>query len=300
VTTLQERMREELVRRDFSASAFRTYLHAVEAFQKWADKPLEELGPDELRRYHGHLLEERKLAKTTVVTHISALRFLYVRVLKRRDMKEDLIYPKRPKQLPVVMSPEEVGLLIDSAKNLFHRAMLMTLYGAGLRRSELCRLKVANIDSKRMMLRIEQGKNRVDRDVPLSQQLLETLREYWRWMRPATYLFPGTENGWRADKPITSKVIWEAVRDAKVKAGIQKRVTPHTLRHSYATHLLEAGADLRTIQLLLGHADISHTTRYLHLSQKHLQAAPNPLAEIKVSSVKQAAPFNTRHRYIAL
>jgi len=283
MTTLQLRMREELVRRDFSESAIRTYLHAVESFRRWAGKRLDHLGPDDMRRYQVYLLEERKLAKTTVVTHISALRFLYVRMLKRRNMKEDLPYPKRPKKLPVVLSPEEVGRLIDSAKNLFHRAMLMTLYAAGLRRSELCRLKVANIDSARMMLRLEQGKNRVDRDVPLSNELLQTLREYWRWMRPKTYLFPGTVNGWRADKPITSKVIWEAVRDATRKAGIDKHVTPHTLRHTYATHLLEAGADLRTIQLLLGHADLSHTTVYLHLSQKHLQAAPNPLTQIKVS-----------------
>lgn len=300
MTTLQLRMREELVRRDFSESGLRTYLGAVEAFRQWLGKRLDHAGPDDMRRYHAYLLEERKLAKTTVVTQISALRFLYVRVLKRRNMKEDLPYPKRPKTLPVVLSPEEVGRLIDSAKNLFHRAMLMTLYGCGLRRAELCRLKVANIDSKRMMLRIEQGKNRVDRDVPLSQELVETLREYWRWMRPATYLFPGTEKGWRADKPITSKVIWEAVRDAARKAGIPKRVTPHTLRHSYATHLLEAGADLRTIQLLLGHADISHTTKYLHLSQKHLQAAPNPLAQIQVSSAKRTPLFNTRHKLILL
>lgn len=287
MTTMIERMREELVRRSFSPSATRSYLHAVEAFQQWAGKPLEKLGPDDMRRYHLYLLEERKLANATIVLCISALRFLYVRVLKRRDMKEDLPYPKRQKKLPVVLLPEEVGRLIDSAKNLFHRAMLMTLYAAGLRRSELCRLKVANIDSQRMMLRVEQGKNRVDRDVPLSNELLLTLREYWRWMRPKTYLFPGTVDNWRADKPITSKVVWEAVREATLKAGIQKRVTPHTLRHTYATHLLEAGADLRTIQLLLGHADLSHTTVYLHLSQKHLQAAPNPLTQIKISGTAQ-------------
>jgi integrase/recombinase XerD len=178
MTTLQQRMREELVRRSFSPSATRTYMHAVEAFHQWAGKPLDELGPEDLRRYHLYLLEERKLANATIVLCISALRFLYVRVLKRRDMKEDLPYPKRHKKLPVVLSPEEVGRLIDSAKNLFHRAMLMTLYAAGLRRSELCQLKVANIDSKRMMLRVEHGKGGVDRDVPLSEELLQTLREY--------------------------------------------------------------------------------------------------------------------------
>ena len=150
-----------------------------------------------------------------MANHVAALRFLYVRVLKRRELKEDLPYPHYPKhkrRLPVILSQEEVSRLIDSAKNLFHYAMLLTMYSAGLRRSELCRLKVSNIDSQRMMLRIERGKGDVDREVPLSQKLLETLREYWRWMRPKNYLFPGTVNGWRADKPITAKVIWEAVQ----------------------------------------------------------------------------------------
>jgi site-specific recombinase XerD len=276
-------MREELVRRNYSPSTLRTYLQAVEAFQQHAGKPLDDLGPDDIRHYQVHLLEDRKLANGTVVLHVSALRFFFIRVLKRRDMKEDLPYPKRLKRLPVVLSREEVGRLIDSTRNLFHRTMLLTLYAAGLRRSELCRLQVRNIDSQRMVLRIEHGKGGVDRDVPLSESLLQTLRDYWRWMRPKTYLFPGTVNNGRADKPITPKVIWEAVHAAAITAGIDKRVTPHTLRHTYATHLLEAGADLRTIQLLLGHADLSHTTIYLHLSQKHLQAAPNLLEQIQLS-----------------
>ena len=133
-----------------------------------------------------------------------------------------------------------------------------------------------------MVLRVERGKGGVDRDVPLSPTLLAALREYYRWMRPQTYLFPGTHDGWRTDKPITPRVVWEAVRFAARAAGITRRVSPHTLRHSYATHLLEAGADLRTIQLLLGHADLSHTTVYLHLSRRHLQAAPNPLEQLNV------------------
>lgn len=284
MTILLQRMREELVRRTYSETTIRSYLHAVETFRQHVQKRLDHLGPDDLRRYQVYLLEDRKLANGTVVIQISALRFFYMKVLKRRDMKEDLPYPKRLKQLPVVLSQEEVSRLIDSARNLFHRAMLLTMYAAGLRRSELCCLKVSNIDSRRMMLRIERGKNGVDRDVPLSPKLLQTLREYWRWMRPKTYLFPGTQNGWRADKPITPKVIWEAVQQAAERADIQKHVTPHTLRHSYATHLLEAGADIRTIQMLIGHADLTHTTVYLHLSQKHLQAAPNPLDHVQVSS----------------
>jgi integrase/recombinase XerD len=291
-----QRMREELVRRTYSETTIRSYLHAVEAFRRHVQKRLDHLGPDDLRRYQVYLLEDRKLANGTVVIQISALRFFYMKVLKRRDMKEDLPYPKRLKQLPVVLSQEEVSRLIDSARNLFHRAMLLTMYAAGLRRSELCRLKVSNIDSRRMMLRIERSKNGVDRDVPLSHKLLETLREYWRWMRPKSYLFPGTRNGWRADKPITPKVIWEAVQQAANRAGIQKHVTPHTLRHSYATHLLEAGADIRTIQMLLGHADLTHTTVYLHLSQKHLQAAPNPLDHIRVPSTAQLQRSRRLHK----
>ena len=181
-----------------------------------------------------------------------------------------------------MLSQEEVSRLINSARNLFHDAMLLTMYSAGLRRSELCRLQVSNIDSQRMMLRIERGQGGVDRELPLRPTLLETLREYWRWMRPKTYLFPGTVNGWRADKPITPKVIWSAVQPAAQRAGIDKHVTPHTLRHCFATHLLEAGADLRTIQVLLGHKDIESTAIYLHLSRKHLQAAANSRDQIPV------------------
>ena len=173
MTILLQRMREELVRRTYSETTIRSCLHAVEAFRQHVGKRLDHLGPDDLRRYQVYLLEDRKLANGTVVIQISALRFFYIKVLKRRDMKEDLPYPKRLKRLPVVLSQEEVSRLIDCARNLFHRAMLLTMYAAGLRRSELCRLKVSNIDSKRMMLRIERSKNDVDRDVPLSAKLLE-------------------------------------------------------------------------------------------------------------------------------
>jgi len=217
-----------------------------------------------------------------VVTHVCALRFFCRHVLRRRNVHEDLPYPKRRDRLPVVLSPEEVQRLIAGAKNLYHRTLLLTLYGTGLRRAELCDLRVRNIDSQRMMLRVERGKGGRDREIPLSPTLLAALRDYYRWMRPQTYLFPGTRHGWRADAPITSKVVWDAVQYAVRKAGLEKRVTPHTLRHTYATHLLEAGADLRTIQLLLGHADLSHTTVYLHLSRRHLQAAPNPLEQLRV------------------
>jgi site-specific recombinase XerD len=164
-----------------------------------------------------------------------------------------------------------------------HRAMLMTLYATGMRRSELCQLRVADVDSQRMVIRVRHGKGGRDRDVLLTPKLLETLREYWRWLKPRTYLFPGMVNNWRADVPITSKVVWTAVNEARKRANISKRVSPHTLRHSFATHMLEAGADLRTIQVLLGHAKLADTTVYLHLSRRHLQAVASPLEAIEVS-----------------
>ena len=288
MTKFLERMRDELVRRNYAASTIRSYLRIVEDFHQYAGKRLDHLGPDDLRHYHAQLLEERKLAVRTVVQHVAAVRFLYCKTLKRRDMKEDLPYPRNyRRQLPVILSPGEVARVIDSARNLYHRAMLMTLYSCGLRRIEVCRLKVSDIDSQRMMLRITHGKGGVDRDVPLSPRLLETLREYWRWMRPKTYLFPGTENGWRADKPITAKMVWAAVHMAAKRAGITKHVSPHLLRHSYATHQLEAGMDLKTLQVLLGHEDLATTSRYLHLSQKHLQAVSTPLDRIGMKPATQ-------------
>lgn len=280
MTKLLQRLHDELVRRQYSPITVRSYVRIVEHFRRHTGGRLDRLGPDAIRQYHVSLIKEGRVSVETVVTHVCALRFFCRHVLRRRNVYEDLPYPKRRDRLPVVLSPEEVQRLIAGARNLYHRTILLTLYGAGLRRAELCELKVRNIDSQRMMLRVERGKGGRDREIPLSPTLLTALREYYRWMRPQTYLFPGTRQGWRADAPITSKVVWDAVQYAVRKAGIDKRVTPHTLRHTYATHLLEAGADLRTIQLLLGHADLSHTTVYLHLSRRHLQAAPNPLEQL--------------------
>ena len=165
----------------------------------------------------------------------AALRFLYVKTLRRPYLPEHIPFPKRPRQLPVVLSPEEVQRVIDSAENLMRRTMVMTLYSTGIRCSELCHLKVSDIDSERMVIHVHRGKGGRDRDVLLSPKLLETLREYWRWMKPRTYLFPGTAKNWRADKPITPKVVWKAVNEAGKRAGISKRVAPHLLRHSFAT-----------------------------------------------------------------
>jgi site-specific recombinase XerD len=272
-----------MVRRNYSPTTIRSYLHALDTCEQYhRRRRVDRLGPDALRRYQAYLFEKKKLAVGTVGLHVAALRFFFVRVLKRRELKEDLPTPKRHRRLPTVLSPDEVRRLIAGAKNLYHRTLLLMLYGTGLRRSELLQLKVGDIDSRRMVVRVERGKGGHGREVPLSPTLLAALREYYRWMRPQTYLFPGTQDGWRTDRPLTSKVVWEAVRFAARAAGIDRRVSPHTLRHSYATHLLEAGADLRTIQVLLGHADLTHTTVYLHLSPRHLQAAPNPLEHLHV------------------
>ena len=188
-----------------------------------------------------------------------------------------------------MLSIEEVSWLINAAGNLMQRALLMILYGTGMRRKEVSLVKITDIDSRRMIIRVERGKGGHDRDLPLSPVLLETLREYWKWKKPRTYLFP-SGNGHRGqDQPISDKTVWYACTEAARHAGITKRVTPHTLRHSWATHLLEAGTDLRTIQILLGHGDLETTAKYLHLSRKHLQAVRNPLDQLELSSVQQTS-----------
>jgi site-specific recombinase XerD len=276
-------MLEELQRRNYSPNTSRAYLRAVEEFARYFGKSPDKLGQQHLRQYQLYLLQDRELRVGTIVGRIAALRFFFVKVLRRAYRQIDLIYPKRPERLPTVLSQEEVAQLIDSANNLLDYAMLMTLYATGMRRAELTRLKVEDIDSQRMIIHIRQGKGNRDRDVPLPPRLLKTLREYWRWMKPTTYLFPGMVGNWRADKPLTPKCVWTAVQDAAKRAGIKKRVSPHTLRHSFATHLLENGADLRTIQLLLGHAELEATTVYLHLSRRHLQAVVNPIETMPTS-----------------
>ena len=283
MTHLRKQMLEELQRRNYAQNTARTYIKIIERFAKHFGRSPDRLGPEQIRAYQVHLFRDRHLSPGTVQQHVAALRFLYVKTLKRHYMHEHLPMPKRQRPLPDVLSLAEVQRLLDSASNLYHRAMLMTLYSTGMRRAEMCRLKVSDIDSERMIVHIRKGKGGRDRDVPLSQNLLETLREYWRWMKPKTWLFPGTVDHRRADVPITEKMTWAAARQAAHRAGIKKRVSPHILRHSYATHMLEAGADLRAIQMLLGHAKLEQTVVYLHLSQRHLKATANPLDTMTVS-----------------
>jgi integrase/recombinase XerD len=284
MTYLRKRMLEELQRRNYSSETIRSYLFAVKDFAAYFKNRPDQLGQEHLRQYQLHLLNERKLTVETIVGRIAALRFFFVKVLRRPYREIDLVYPKRPERLPVILSEEEVARLIESASTSYHRVILMTLYGTGLRREELCRLKVTDVDSQRMVIHVRQGKGHKDRDVTLSPRLLEMLRAYWKWRKPNIYLFPSYQRK-RREQPITSKTVYYAVREAARRAGIKKKVSPHLLRHSWATHLLERGTDLKTIQMLLGHFDLEATTIYLHLSQRHLQSVNNPIDALPVSGL---------------
>jgi integrase/recombinase XerD len=287
VTRLRTMMLEELQRRNYSQNTARAYIRVVRELAAHFHQPPDRLGPEHMRLFQAHLFQKRKLNARTVMQYSAGLRFFFVKTLKRHYMLESIPLPKEPRTLPTVLSQGEVTKLIESASNLMHRAILMTLYATGMRREELCRLKVSDIDKERMVIHIRQGKGQRDRDVDLSESLLETLREYWRWMKPNAYLFPGTIQGWRADVPITGKVVWAACREAAERSGIQKRVYPHLIRHCYATHWLEAGGDLLVLQKLLGHAKLEDTVKYLHLSRRHLLGAANPLDQLTVTQSAQ-------------
>jgi site-specific recombinase XerD len=254
----------------------------VEDFARYFHRPPDQLGPEHIRQYQAYLFRQRKLAPSSVTQRLAALRFFFIRTLKRPWSVAETPYPKKVQHLPTVLSQEEVSQLINAAPNPFYRILLMTLYATGARRDELARLKVSDIDSQRMIVHIQAGKGRKDRDVMLSPVLLEALREHWRGLKPKTWLFPGSR-AHTAPCPITSKVIWHACHQAALRAGLHKRVHPHTLRHCFATHLLEAGADLRTIQMLLGHHDLEETTVYLHLSHRHLSATVSPLDSLALT-----------------
>jgi len=277
MTHLRLRMLEELQRRNYAENTIRSYLGAVEDFARYFNTPPDQLGAEHLRQYHLYLIQERKLATQTVVSYISALRFFYGKTLGRPLPELNLPNPKRPKRLPTVLGPEEVARLLEATQNLFQYTLLRTLYATALRRSELCQLKVTDIDSPRMMIHVREAKGQRDRDLPIDTSLLKTLRAYWRWLRPPEYLFPGGRYHTLTDRPITSKTLWRAVETAVLGAGILKHVSPHTLRHSRATHWYEAGVDLPTIQRLLGHTHLETTTLYVHLGNPHLEDCPDAI-----------------------
>lgn len=271
-------MLEELERRNYTPNTSRAYLRAIEELAHYFHRPPDQLGPEQIREYVSHLFRDRKLTDNTVNQQVGALRFFFIKTLKRLWNVEETPYPKKGFHLPVILSRDEVSRLIESALTPFHRTILITLYATGLRRAELANLKITDIDSQRMVVHVRGGKGRKDRDLMLSPHLLKELRQHYRRLpqKQAGWLFPGGR--WHtADYPITTKVVWYACREAAKRASIRKPLHPHTLRHCFATHLLEAGADLRTIQILLGHSDLKATTLYLHLSQHHLSATASPL-----------------------
>jgi site-specific recombinase XerD len=279
-------MLEELQRRNYAATTREYYVRTLTRFARYFRRPPDQLTQHHIRTYQTYLLRERRLHPHSVRREVAALRFFYVKTLRRRYLVDDTPYPKVPRRLPTVLTPEEVQRLIAAARTLTERAMLMVLYSTGMRNAELRHLQVRDIDSRAMLIHVSHAKGGRDRYVPLSATLLATLREHWRWMKPKTWLFPGTLHNWRADRPVTPKVVWDACRTAAARAGLTKRVSAHTLRHSFATHLLEAGADIRTIQLLLGHAEVRHTIIYLHLSPRHLQAVVNPLDALTIPGLE--------------
>jgi integrase/recombinase XerD len=242
------------------------------------------LGPRHIREYQAELSQKRKLSPGTVTTRLAALRFFYTKTLKKAWNIAETPYPKKRHRIPAILSREEVAELIDAARTSYQRILLMMLYATGVRRTELARLKVSDINSRRMVIHIQGGKGRRDRDVMLSPKLLEALRQYWRGLKrkPTTWLFPNKRRLKTADAPIDSKVVGYACQQAAKRAGLKQAIHPHTLRHCFATHLLEAGTDLRTIQILLGHHDLKETTIYLHVSQRHLQATQSPLDALQL------------------
>lgn len=283
MTALRKRMLEDLQRRNYNPDTIRGYVLAVEQFANHFDKSPELMGVEEVGQFQLHLLREKKLALGTIALRMGALRFLYRKTLKRRDLNfDDLPLLRTPKKLPVVLSPDEVTSLIEAAPNLLYRTLLMLLYATGLRRAEAANLKVSDIDSSRMLIHVHQGKGSRDRELPLTPKMLDALRGYWRAtkIKPRVYLFPSRQGSIAEQRPISDKTVWHACHEAALRAGIVKRIGPHTLRHSFATNMLEAGADLRTIQLLLGHRHLKDTALYLHLSRRHLSAAANPLDQI--------------------
>lgn len=229
------------------------------------------------------MFQKRKFSPNTVAQRLAALRFFYTKTLKKAWSIEETPYPKKTLRMPTILSQEEVARLIDAARPPLHRTLLMALYATGLRRAELARLKVSDVDSERMVIHVQGGKGRRDRDVLLSPKLLDELRQHWRRLRrkPSVWLFPSRHTH-ASDRPITPKALYRAGKRAARRAALPKAVHPHTLRHCFATHLLEAGADLRTIQILLGHRDLQETTIYLHLSQRHLHATASPLDSLKL------------------
>src|SRR5262252_9543431 len=275
-------MLEELQRRNYAQNTIRHYIRAVEDFARRFRCSPDRLGLRHIREYQAELFQKRKLSANSVGQHLAALRFFYIKTLRRAWSIAETPYPKKTRRLPTILSREEVAQLLHAARTPSERILLMSLYATGARRSELTHLKVSDIDSQRMVLHIRGGKGRKDRDVMLSPKLLVALRAHWRLYhrKSSTWLFP---SNYRKDRPIDTKTVWHACQKSAKRAGLQKSVHPHTLRHCFATHLYEAGTDLRTLQILLGHEDLKDTLIYVHLSTPHLNATASPLDSLALN-----------------
>jgi site-specific recombinase XerD len=273
MTPLRRRMIDDMTLRNFTPLTIRVYVLVVARFARYFNSSPEFLGPEDVRRYLLYLVEQRHISLSYYQQTRCALRFFYRVTLGRGDVPESIPPVKKPRVLPVVLSPDEVARFFAAIRNVKHRAILMTAYAAGLRVSEVIQLRVADIDSQRMVIRVRNGKGQKDRYVMLSPRLLKVLRAYWKAVRPRDILFPGAV----PDRPISTGSVRHACQRARQAAGLAKNVTVHTLRHSFATHLLEAGTDLRTIQVLLGHRSFSTTARYVHVATASLASVTSPL-----------------------
>jgi integrase/recombinase XerD len=275
MTSLRQRMTEDMQVRNLALNTQSSYVQQISQFARYFNKSPEQLGPEDIRAYQVYLTKERKLAPGSVLIAVAALRFLYKISLKKDWSLEDVIpAPKKPQTLPVVLSPEEVLHFLGSVASTKHRAILTTCYAAGLRVSEVVHLKPTDIDSQRMVIRVEQGKGQKDRYVMLSPKLLETLRTYWRTVRPqGEWMFEGDVSG----RHISTSAVELACRKAQRLCRIRKAIRPHSMRHAFAVHLLESGTDVRTIQLLLGHRSLATTARYLRIATSKVCSTSSPL-----------------------
>ena len=274
MTPLRQRMLENMQIRNLSPHTQDSYVQQVSQFARHFGKSPGELCPADIHTYQVYLTNERKLAASSILIAVSAIRFLY-RVTLKKDWTLDEVIPtcKKPQKLPTILSPEEVLRLLGCVQSIKHRAILTACYAAGLRVSEAVRLKPTAIDAQRMVIRVEQGKGQKDRYVMLSPKLLDTLRSYWQAARPKGCLFPGDHPG----EPITTSAVEAACQAARRLSGITKPITPHSLRHAFAVHLLESGTDVRTIQLLLGHRSLATTARYLRIATSKVCSTSSPL-----------------------
>ncbi|MGP0003070.1 MAG: tyrosine-type recombinase/integrase [Acetobacteraceae bacterium] len=287
MTPLRHRMSEDMQIRNLAPHTQRSYLQQISQFARHFGKSPDLLGPDDIRAYQLHLTRDKCLSASSILVAVAAIRFLYKVTLKRDWDMDDLIPAcRKPQKLPVVMSQDEVNRFLVAIENPKHRVILTVCYAAGLRVSEAVRLTADAIDSKRMVIRVDASKGRKDRYVMLSPKLLDILRVYWRKARPQHWLFPGDLPG----QPISTSAVECVCRQVREQAAITKPVTPHSLRHAFAVHLLESGTDVRTIQLLLGHRSLSTTARYLRLATSQVCATASPLDFLQPASLAIDVP----------